>query len=125
MQDIARAFSEGGPFMLVVLVTGLLHAIPVLAQLALVKKVDLTPYLWGGLAAILALGFAGALWGLSSSLGAMANAPPEMKAMLLARGTSTVLNTSGLTAIITLPGFFLTGIASSLVRHLRPVRVKG
>lgn len=124
MQDIARAFSEGGIYMFITLLAGLAHSIPILAQLVLVKKVDLTPYLWAGLAAILLLGAIGSGMGLSMAFAAVEQAQPEQKMALLARGISMCLNNSALAALLALPGFFFTGIASSLVRSLKPVRTR-
>ncbi len=84
----------------------------------------LTPYLWGGLAGILLLGLLASLVGLHVALGAVANVEPAMRAAMIARGVAICFNTSALAVVMTIPGFFLTGIASALVRPLTPVRVK-
>jgi hypothetical protein len=119
-----QMFHEGGWSMYLVLVTGLLHAIPVVVQLAMVKKADFTPYLWGGLAGIALIGLLGALIGLSQGLSAIGWGAPEQTAALIARGIAIALNNGVFTAIIVLPGVFFTGIASSLTRNLTPVRLK-
>jgi hypothetical protein len=124
MTELVRAFSQGGPFMMVILAFGLLHGIPIVIQLFMVKKVDLTPYLWAGLAAVLMLGVLASLLGLSRALSAVAQASPEQMHMLVASGITTAINTSALAVLVTLPGFFLTGIGASLVRTLKPVRTR-
>jgi hypothetical protein len=124
MHDIMFAFREGGGFMYIVLAASVLHAIPTIAQLALVKKADLTPYLWGGLAGIGLLGLLGVLLGLYESLRAMGSASPEQQAAVLARGIAISLNVSALTAFLLLPGLLFAGIATCLTRNLTPVRPK-
>ena len=124
MEDIARAFSDGGIFMFIILLAGLLHSLPILTQLFLFKKADFTPYLWGGIAAIALLGALGSTMGLYQASAALGQAQPEQRAALLARGISVALNTSMLSAFFVLPGVFFTGIATSLTRNLSPVRPK-
>ena len=86
MMPIAQAFSEGGPFMIIILLAAVLHAIPTIVQLFTARKADFTPYLWGGLAGIVLLGALGCMLGFSQAMSAVASAPPDMQAMLMAQG---------------------------------------
>jgi biopolymer transport protein ExbB/TolQ len=122
MTDVMRAFAEGGPWMWLILLCGLLHGIPVIAQFALIKKVDLTPYLWGGLGCILMIGLLATALGLHFALEAVSYTDPATRAALIAQGVAICLNVMALTVIVTIPGFFTTGIATVLVRKLTPVR---
>ena len=124
MMPIAQAFSDGGPFMIIILLAAVLHAIPTLVQLFMAKKVDFTPYIWGGLAGIVLLGALGCMLGFSQAMGAIASAPPDMQASMMARGIAIVLNVSVLTTVLVLPGLLFAGIATCLTRNLTPVRLK-
>jgi drug/metabolite transporter (DMT)-like permease len=124
MQTIARAFAEGGIFMYLILVAGLLHAIPVLAQFIACKKADFSPYLWGGLAGILLLGVLGSVVGMIQAFEAISMVAPEQKAAMMAMGASIALNTTAFSVLMVLPGVFFTGIAASLARNLAPRRMR-
>lgn len=124
MDFLIRSIFEGGWTVYLILGCGLLHAVPVIAQLALVKKADLTPYLWGGLAGILLIALMGSLLGIVQSFGALEQAQPEQRAALMARGVAILLANSMWASIIVLPGVLLTGVATCLTRNLTPVRLK-
>ncbi len=124
MMPIARAFSEGGPFMFIILIAAILHAIPTLVQLFTAKRADFTPYIWGGLAGIALLGVLGCLLGFSQAMRAVASAAPDVQAAMMARGIAILLNVSTMTTILLLPGLLFAGIATCLTRNLTPVRLK-
>ena len=124
MMFLARAFSDGGPFMYIITLTAVLHAIPTLVQLFMAKKADFTPYIWGGLAGIVLLGVLGCMLGFSQAMQAVAQASPEQQAALMARGIAILINVSIWTTVLVLPGLLFAGIASCLTRNLTPVRLK-
>jgi len=124
MMPVARAFSEGGPFMYVILIAAVLHAIPTLVQLFMSRKADFTPYLWGGLAGIALLGALGCMLGFSQAMTAVASAAPDVQAAMMARGIAILINVSILTTLLLLPGLLFAGIATCLTRNLTPVRLK-
>jgi hypothetical protein len=124
MTFLARAFSDGGPFMYFITIAAVLHAIPTLVQLFMSKKADFTPYLWGGLAGIALLGVLGCLLGFSQAMMAISSAAPDVQAALMARGIAILLNVSTMTTILLLPGLLFAGIATCLTRNLTPVRLK-
>jgi drug/metabolite transporter (DMT)-like permease len=110
--------------MIIILVAAILHAVPTLVQLFMARKADFTPYIWGGLAGIVLLGVLGCLLGFSQAMMAIASAPPDVQAAMMARGIAILLNVSILTTVLVLPGLLFAGIASCLTRNLTPVRLK-
>ncbi len=116
----ADIFTEGGIFSWVVLLFGVLHAIPVLAQLGLCRKVDFSGYLWGGIAGILLVGLLGTVIGGVRMFAALAFAAPDERGAMIAMGVSIALLPLILAVILAVPGVFFSGIAATLARNLAP-----
>jgi hypothetical protein len=122
MQFVARMFSEGGIWMYLVTLFALLHAVPVIAQMALCRKVDFSAYLSGGLAAIVLVGWLGTIVGAIQMFGVISQAAPEQKSSLLAMGASIAVYPTILAFMLVVPGLFFSGIAATLARNLAPRR---
>lgn len=122
MQQIARMFQEGGIWMYIVLLLSLLHAVPVMVQMGLCKKVDFSGYLWGGLVGILLVGWIGTIVGAIQMFEALSMAMPDQRGALMARGLSIAFNPTLFAMIMVVPGLFFSGIASTMARNLAPRR---
>ncbi len=119
MHDLVRGFTDGGPFMFVILLAGVLHAMVVLTQLGLCKKIDLMPLLWAGLLGIALMGMLGTVTGLMMAFRAVGSAPPEMKQSLMASGASIALYTTWFSLVLVAIGGFFTGVAGTVVRKFK------
>lgn len=124
MHGIAQLFMEGGWSVYLVVGFSLVHAIVVIVQYAIVKKADITPYLWGGLAGIALIGLLGGLMGFAQGFRAMSSASPDQQAALMAVGMARGLSNGLVTTLMVLPGVIFIGIASCLTRNLTPVRLR-
>jgi biopolymer transport protein ExbB/TolQ len=118
MTEIARLFSEGGIWMWAILGAGILHAIPIVAQLVMARKVDITAYLWGGLAVILMLGAAGTVIGCIQGFGALEAIDPAQRTAMTMRMLGIALIPTAFAMIVAIPGVAATGVAASLRRNL-------
>lgn len=123
MQGIAQAFSEGGPFMLLILLFGIAVTALTIVQLVRTRKADWSPMLWGLLGSMIACGALGSLLGVMQGFNALEMAAPDMRAALMARAIAIALNTTTLALIFALPLSFLIGLASFLAK--RAVRRQG
>ena len=122
MGFLSRMFEEGGIWVWLVLAFGLLHAIPVIAQMALCKKIDFSGYLWGGIAGILLVGFLGTMIGCIRGFEALAFAAPDQKTGMIVMGIAAAVQPSIMALILAVPGVFFSGIAATLARNLAPRR---
>ena len=119
MQELVHGFSQGGPFMFVLLLAGLLHTMMVFTQLGLSKKIDLMPLLWAGLLGIILTGMLGSVSGMIQAFKAVAMASPEMKQSLLAAGVSISLYTTWFSLFLAAIGCFFTGVTGVVVRKFK------
>ena len=125
MSVVSRAFTEGGPWMWIILLWGLALYGGVVIQLVRARMVDFSPVLWGGLVVLLALGMLGTAVGLIQAfhhIGAeLTDAAARTQKIALA--IAIALNTTTLAGLLAIPGAMATGIASMLARRHALVRV--
>ncbi len=124
MQQMVRMFEEGGMWMYVVLLFSVLHAVPVIAQMALCRKADFSGYLWGGIVGILLVGWIGTIAGAIQMFKALAMASPDMHGSMMVMGFGIALNPTILAMFMAVPGLFFTGIAATMARNMAPIRRK-
>jgi hypothetical protein len=116
MQAIAQAFSDGGPFMFVILLFGLATLALTIVQFVVKRKTDLSPLLWGLLFATLLVGGLGTVVGAIQGFSALASAAPDMRAAMTARIIAIALNTTALALLFAVPLSVLIGVASFLTK---------
>jgi hypothetical protein len=107
--------SEGGFFMYVLLLVGLVHAATLIVQAVRVKKLNLIPLLWALMICTFLIGCLGSVMGLVMCFQAVARAAPEMKQTLLASGISVAMYTTAGGLIVAILQAFLNGIIASVV----------
>jgi hypothetical protein len=108
-------FSEGGFFMYVIVLVGLVHAATLIVQAVRVKKLNLIPMLWALMICTFLIGCLGTVSGLVMCFQAVAKASAETKQTLLANGISVAMyTTAGGLMVATLQAFF-NGIIASVV----------
>jgi hypothetical protein len=110
-----QALSEGGAPALLALLVGLLGLAAGVAQLVLARRFTLLPLVGALVAATLILGLFGFGWGLYSAGSAAAAVDPSQKAVMLAMGISTALNSAAVAAIMACLQIVL-GVVAALVR---------
>lgn len=86
--SVLRMLSEGGVFVYLVILAGLVGIVVDFIQFILVKKVSLWPMVAGSVAGTLLLGLMGGLTGVIDGLSMLQSAMPEQRAALMARGVS-------------------------------------
>jgi hypothetical protein len=118
---VDRLFASGG-WTILVLLLSLIHWIPVIAQIFVCKKYDFSSYLWAAVAGIVLVGGIGSMVGVLQAFSALGMASAEDPYGLLARGISVALTPVLLAILLSLPGVFFTGIASTLARNFGPRR---
>ncbi len=109
-------FVEGGFFVYVILLVGVVHAATLIAQAVQVKKIDLIPLLWALMICTVLIGFLGSLTGLIMAFQAVARASAEMKQTLLAHGISVAMYTTTMGLMVAIPQAFFNGIMASVLR---------
>jgi len=119
MQGIAQAFSDGGPFMFVILLFGLALLALTIVQFVVGRRTDLSPLLWGLLLALLLTGALGTVMGAIQGLGALESASPDVRSALMARMIAIAANTSALALIFAVPLSIAVGAASFLAKRAR------
>lgn len=112
-------FRDGGPFMYVILLAGLVHGAAILLQFVLAKKVDLTPLLWALLLVVFFLGLLGTVSGQVMMFKAVATASPEYKQAMMASGISVSMYTTALALQWMVVGAVGNGLAATVVRNLQ------
>ena len=108
-------FSDGGFFMYVLVLVGLVHAATLIVQAVRVKKLNLIPLLWGLMICTVLIGCLGSVMGLVMCFQAVAKASPEVKQTLLANGMSVAMYTTAGGLIVAILQAFSNGIIASVV----------
>ena len=112
MQGIAMMFSDGGPFMYLILLMGIgLFALTIVG-LVRARRSDMSPMLWGLLMALLFLGALGTVLGLQQGFYALQSAAPDYRAALMAQAIAIAINTTTLSLVFAFPLSIMIGIAS-------------
>jgi hypothetical protein len=119
MIDPVVMFVEGGPFMFLILLSGLLHLVILVAQVALRKYADLLPLLLAATICTVLCGMLGSIMGFILTFQAMAMASAETKMALMANGVSVSMFTTTAALMVALPETFFTGVVASMVRTIR------
>lgn len=96
----ARWFAEGGLFMYLVVLSGLVGIVVVGLQFILVKKAAMWPIVGGSVIGTVMLGMLGTVVGMMQAFSALAQAAPEQKAALLAAGASIAMTTTAFSLIV-------------------------
>ena len=109
-----QMFSEGGPFMYVLLLLGLFNLAIIVFQIGAARRVELRPLMWGMLVAVAATGGLASVVGMMQVFRAAALAAPEMKQTLMAHGLSIALTTMAFAFLICAAQAVLIGIAGSI-----------
>ncbi len=117
MGHLVEFMTKGGPFMYAILLLALLHMVATILQCVFCKKLDATPLLWAGIAAIMTTGMLGSVSGMIQAFKAVGAASAEMKQALLASGISIAMYTTEFALIIAVLGLGGTGVAATLVRQ--------
>jgi hypothetical protein len=125
MNGVAGSFAEGGIFMYFVLLLGFGVLVMTIIQLILRNKTDMSPILWGLLAALVATGVLGTALGVGEAFRALSDAPPDHRSAMMAAGISMALNTATLALILSLPLSVLIGVASFLAKRSFGRRLAG
>jgi hypothetical protein len=86
--SVLRMLSEGGVFVYLVIVSGLVGIVVDFIQFVLIRKVSLWPMVAGAAVGTLLLGLMGGLTGIINGLSMLDMAVPEQRAALVARGVS-------------------------------------
>ena len=86
--NVLRMLSEGGVFVYLVILAGLVGIVVDFIQFILLRKVSLWPMVAGSVAGTLLLGLMGGLTGVIDGLSMLHSAMPEQRAALMARGVS-------------------------------------
>jgi hypothetical protein len=103
MRHLIDAFTEGGIFSYLVLLSGLVGIVLGVLQLALARKAGLIALIFASAAGPLLLGMLGSAVGYTRIMEVMAQASPELKGALMARGVAVAL-------VVTWLGVLLAGI---------------
>jgi arginine exporter protein ArgO len=103
MRHLIDAFTEGGIFSYLVLLSGLVGIVLGVLQLALARKAGLIALIFASAAGTLLLGMLGSAVGYTRIMEVMAQASPELKGALMARGVAVAL-------VVTWLGVLLAGI---------------
>jgi hypothetical protein len=119
MQGIAQAFSDGGPFMFVILLFGLATLALTIVQFVIKRRTDLSPLLWGLLLATLLVGGLGTVMGFIQGFSALEMVAPDMRAAMTARMIAIAANTTALSLLFAVPLSIVIGVASFLARRAR------
>ena len=109
-----QMFSEGGPFMYVLLLLGLCNLGVIVVQVVAARRLELRPLMWGMLVAVAATGGLGLVMGMMQAFRAAAVAVPEVKQTLMAHGLSIALTTMAFAFLICAAQAGLIGIAGSI-----------
>ncbi|MFO8072969.1 MAG: MotA/TolQ/ExbB proton channel family protein [Polyangia bacterium] len=117
MNGVAGSFAEGGIFMYFVLLLGFGVLLLTIIQLILRNKTDMSPVLWGLLAALVLTGGLGTALGVGEAFRALSYAAPDHRSAMMAAGISMALNTTTLALILALPLSVLIGVASFLTKR--------
>ena len=112
MQGIAMMFSDGGPFMFLILLMGIALFALTIVGLVRAGRSDMTPLLWGLLFALLFLGALGTVMGLQQGFYALQSAAPDVRAALMAQAIAIAINTTTLSLVFAFPLSIMIGIAS-------------
>ena len=108
-------FIEGGFFMYVLVLVGLVHAATLIVQVVMVKKLNLIPMLWALMICTFLIGCLGSVMGLVMTFQAVAKASAEMKQTLMAAGLSVAMYTTAGGLIVAIFQAFFNGIIASVV----------
>ena len=116
MDFILNFFRQGGPFMYILVMAGVLHLVlcGLTAFTGVGKK--LTPLLILHLAALPMIGLLGTVQGLVMAFAAVAVANPEYKMQMMANGISISLYTLALACFLSVLFVWPTGLAIALRR---------
>ncbi len=112
MQGIAMMFSDGGPFMYLILLMGISLTALTIVGLVRARRSDMSPMLWGLLFALLFLGALGTVIGLQQGFYALQSAAPDYRSALMAQAIAIAINTTILSLIFAFPLSIMIGIAS-------------
>ena len=110
---------DGGPFMYLILLSGLLHLVILVAQVALRKYANLLPLLLAATICTVLCEMLGSVMGFSLTFQAMAMASAETKMALMANGISVSIITTSAALMVALPETFFTGVVASMVWTIR------
>ena len=119
MMDPAIILRDGGYFMYVILLTGVVHFAVLALQVARRRTMNLVPLLWALVICTVLLGFLGSVMGLIMAFQAVAKAAPEVKQTLLAAGMSIAMYTTSGALLVAIPQTFFTGAVASLLKTSR------
>ena len=115
--SLSSLFSDGGYFMYLILVLGIVLYGGVVAQFVLAKKKDFSPILWGGLVTLFGLGLLATVVGMIQGMGTV----PKAEAVAVAGRMSKVLAIApiptALATIMSLPAAVAIGIAAAKARR--------
>lgn len=114
--DFAQAFTDGGPWMWLVLVLGLTQWSLAAAQMVKRTAVDLTAYLWGLIVTTTLLGLLGTVVGLHVGLNYVGTLPAEAIAPKLLRVAPIAMTTTILALLFAVPGSLAATVATARAR---------
>ncbi len=121
MNSLSQMLSDGGPFMFVLVLLGVLGVAALAAQcIGPLRSRDLGPVIRGVLVATLAVGLLGTLMGLSATFQASAQASEATRTMLVLQGSSISLITMNFALLITAPQMIVAGALASRRASMRP-----
>jgi len=111
-------FIESGIWGVIILGMGMLNLLIILAQIFLIRRVNVLPLAWSGVIAVVFCGMLGTVAGLVTMFDAVASASPEMKQQLLAAGASMSMSATALGLMIATVQVVLVGVVSCLIANM-------
>jgi hypothetical protein len=119
VRHLIDAFTEGGLFAYLAVLSALVGIVLSVLQLALARKADLIALIFASAAGTLLLGIIGSAVGYARLMDSIDQAWPEMRGALMARGAATALLVTWLGALLAGIQVFAGSLAATIRVNLR------